>query len=93
MSKVLYNHRLSVGLTDKMNGLLEDLATHTEDFPHREKVFGIVKTITHSVDRCSRVTRRPSRSAPRRVAPRRIFTPASTSERSIQRASRCSSNW
>jgi len=26
MSKVLYNHRLSVGVSDKMNDLLEDLA-------------------------------------------------------------------
>jgi signal transduction histidine kinase len=39
-------------------GLLKDMATFSDDFPHKEKTLSIVKSIHKSVDRCSNVTHR-----------------------------------
>jgi len=60
--------RLAAGVAHELNnplaiinekaGLLEDLVSYTVDFPRREKILGIVKSITTSVERCSRVTQR-----------------------------------
>lgn len=60
--------RLAAGVAHEINnplaiinekaGLLEDMAKHNPDFPKREKILGMVDSITTSVDRCSRVTRR-----------------------------------
>jgi len=60
--------RLAAGVAHEINnplaiinekaGLIQDIATHTEDFPTREKILGILDSITASVERCSRVTRR-----------------------------------
>lgn len=60
--------RLAAGVAHEINnplaiinekaGLLQDISLHAEDFPMREKVLGIIESITDSVERCSRVTRR-----------------------------------
>ncbi len=60
--------RLAAGVAHEINnplaiinekaGLLQDISMHTEDFPMREKILGIIDSITVSVERCSRVTRR-----------------------------------
>jgi signal transduction histidine kinase len=47
-----------LAIINEKAGLLQDIATHTPDFPMQEKILGIVGSITQSVDRCSRVTRR-----------------------------------
>lgn len=39
-------------------GLLKDMATFTEDYPHKEKTLNLVASIHKSVDRCSNVTHR-----------------------------------
>jgi len=60
--------RLAAGVAHEINnplaiinekaGLLQDIAMHHPDFPKRDKILSIVDSITTSVDRCSRVTRR-----------------------------------
>ena len=60
--------RLAAGVAHEINnplaiinekaGLLQDISLHTEDFPMRDKILGIIESITDSVERCSRVTRR-----------------------------------
>ncbi|MFH1372338.1 MAG: ATP-binding protein [bacterium] len=60
--------RLAAGVAHEINnplaiinekaGLMKDIAIHSADFPKRDKILGIVDSITASVDRCSRVTRR-----------------------------------
>ncbi len=47
-----------LAIINEKAGLLQDIVTHTPDFPGREKTSGILDSITTSVDRCSRVTRR-----------------------------------
>ncbi len=39
-------------------GLLKDMATFSEDFPHKEKTLNLVASIHNSVERCSNVTHR-----------------------------------
>jgi signal transduction histidine kinase len=39
-------------------GLLKDMATFSDDFPHKEKTLNLVASIHKSVDRCSNVTHR-----------------------------------
>jgi signal transduction histidine kinase len=60
--------RLAAGVAHEINnplaiinekaGLLEDMAKHNPDFPKRDKILGMVDSISTSVDRCSRVTKR-----------------------------------
>lgn len=60
--------RMAAGVAHEINnplaiinekaGLLEDLITHTKDFPSRDKFMAITNSITNSVERCSKVTRR-----------------------------------
>jgi two-component system NtrC family sensor kinase len=60
--------RMAAGVAHEINnplaiinekaGLLEDIINHSDNFPHREKIHGLVNSITGSVDRCSKVTRR-----------------------------------
>jgi signal transduction histidine kinase len=60
--------RLAAGVAHEINnplaiinekaGLMKDMATFTPDFPKKDKVLGLVDSITGSVDRCSRVTHR-----------------------------------
>jgi signal transduction histidine kinase len=47
-----------LAIINEKAGLLQDIATHHPDFPKREKILNMVDSITTSVDRCSRVTRR-----------------------------------
>jgi two-component system NtrC family sensor kinase len=39
-------------------GLLKDMATFSDDFPHKEKTLKLVASIHNSVERCSNVTHR-----------------------------------
>jgi two-component system NtrC family sensor kinase len=60
--------RMAAGVAHEINnplaiinekaGLLDDIINHTDNFPSREKIHGLVSSITGSVDRCSKVTRR-----------------------------------
>lgn len=60
--------RLAAGVAHEINnplaiinekaGLLKDMATYTPDFPKADKVLNLVDSISNSVERCSRVTRR-----------------------------------
>lgn len=60
--------RLAAGVAHEVNnplaiinekaGLIKDIATHEGDFPKKDKIISLVDSITSSVDRCSRVTRR-----------------------------------
>jgi two-component system NtrC family sensor kinase len=47
-----------LAIINEKAGLLNDLATHTVDFPHRERVVRSVESIVKSVERCSAVTHR-----------------------------------
>ncbi len=47
-----------LAIINEKAGLLEDMANHHPDFPERDKIIGMVESITSSVGRCSRVTRR-----------------------------------
>ena len=60
--------RMAAGVAHEINnpmaiinekaGLLRDLVEFADDFPNKEKTFGLVDSILNSVDRCSRVTHR-----------------------------------
>ncbi len=60
--------RLAAGVAHEINnplaiinekaGLLQDIVSHDPDFPKRQKILGVLDSITTSVERCSRVTRR-----------------------------------
>jgi two-component system NtrC family sensor kinase len=47
-----------LAIINEKAGLITDIASHVPEFPEREKVVGLVNSITSSVDRCARVTRR-----------------------------------
>ncbi|MEW5923811.1 MAG: ATP-binding protein [Candidatus Zixiibacteriota bacterium] len=60
--------RMAAGVAHEINnplaiinekaGLLEDLIKHTDNFPNSDKFIAITNSITNSVERCSKVTRR-----------------------------------
>ncbi len=47
-----------LAIINEKAGLITDIALHVPEFPEREKITELVNSITSSVDRCARVTRR-----------------------------------
>ncbi|MBD3402888.1 two-component sensor histidine kinase, partial [candidate division GN15 bacterium] len=47
-----------LAIINEKAGLLKDMATYTEGFPHKDKAVTLVGAIEDSVQRCSRVTHR-----------------------------------
>jgi len=47
-----------LAIINEKAGLICDIASHVPEFPEREKIAALVHSITSSVDRCARVTRR-----------------------------------
>ena len=59
MSKILFNHRLSVGVTDKMNDLLEEIAITGRDIFERSggKKFRYIPALNDRTDHISALAR------------------------------------
>ncbi len=47
-----------LAIINEKAGLINDIASYGPDFPKKDKVLGLVDSITSSVERCSRVTHR-----------------------------------